>query len=127
MVELNWSWVRTVVSRNSSGFRSCFGIGQTVIFARDQVRPVQLRRYMRGKLALLHPMRGVHRIRRVRKEVAADGKKYLDLPLEHRMQSLNGVISPLLRRIEVELLRQRIQESLRWTLPDTHCAIALHI
>src|SRR5579864_85590 len=82
---------------------------------------------MHGKLALLHRMGGVHRVRSVRQKVPANGKKYLDLLLEHRMQRLNGVISPLLRRIELELLCERIQEGLWWTLPDTHCAVALHI
>src|ERR1700728_4106373 len=72
-------------------------------------------------------MGGVYRVRRVRKEVAADRKEYLDLPLEHCMQSLNRVVSPFLRRIEVELLRQRIQKRLRRALPDAHRAVALHI
>src|SRR5215475_7215041 len=82
---------------------------------------------MRRELALSHRIRGVDRVRRVREKIAADRKKYLDLLLEHRVQSLNRVISPLLWRIKVELLRQSIKERLWRPLPDSHCAVALHI
>ena len=47
---------------------------------------------MNGKLAALHRVRAIDRVRYVRKEIAADRKKHLDVPLKHRVQTLNGVI-----------------------------------
>src|SRR5580692_307949 len=66
-------------------------------------------------------------VRHVRKEIPADCKKYLHLSLEHRVQSLNRVITPLLGWRKVERFPKSFQKSLRRALPHTHGAVALNI
>src|SRR6266436_1752276 len=82
---------------------------------------------MSGKLAALHSVCAKDRVRYVRKEIAADRKKHLDVSIEHRVQSLNGVIPPLARWFKVELLPKGIQKRSRRTFPHTHCAVTLDI
>src|SRR5580693_8927434 len=82
---------------------------------------------MSGKLAALHSVRAIDRIRYVREEIAADRKKHLDVSIEHRVQTLNGVIPRLPGWFKVELFPEGIQKRLRRTLPHSHCAVTLDI
>src|ERR1700721_4198342 len=72
-------------------------------------------------------MRAIHRIRRIREEVAAERKKNLNGSIEHRVHGLNPVVTPFLGSFEVELFLKRLQKSFWRTLPHTHRAVALHI
>src|ERR1700741_4179613 len=80
-----------------------------------------------AELAALHGVRAIHRIRRVREEVAADRKKYLNVSIEHRVHGLDSVISPFLWWFKVELFLKCLQKRFRRTLPHTHRAVTLHI
>src|ERR1700756_2885394 len=82
---------------------------------------------MGSELTALHGVRAVHRIRRVRDEVATDRKKYLDVSIEHRVQSLNGVVPPFPGRFKVELLLKRVQKWLGGPFPHAHCAVTLDV
>ena len=82
---------------------------------------------MHRELAALHGMRAVHRVRHIRKEVAADGKKYFYVSVEHRVQRFDRVVARFLRRFKLKLLFQSVEKSLGRTLPDSHGAVALHV
>src|SRR6202035_5038148 len=75
--------------------------------------------------ASLHSMRAIDRVRYVRKEIAANGKKHLDLSVEHRVQSLNGVISPLPGWFKVELFPKDIEKRFWRALPHPHGAVTM--
>src|SRR5215469_7679131 len=72
-------------------------------------------------------MRAVHRVWHIGEEVAADGKKYLYVSVEHRVQRFDGVVARFLRWFKVELLFQRVQERFGRTLPDSHGAVTLYV
>ena len=82
---------------------------------------------MSGKLAALHGVRAVNRVRGVRKEIAADREKHLYVSVEHRVQGLDGVIPPLPGRLKVELFPKDIQKRFWRALPHTHRAVTLDI
>src|ERR1700683_156531 len=66
-------------------------------------------------------------VRDIRKEIATDRKKHLDVSVEHRVQRFNGVVSRLPRRFKIELSAEGIQKSFWRAFPHTPCAVTLDI
>ena len=82
---------------------------------------------MGGKLTALHRVRAIDGVRHVRKEIAADRKKYLDVSVEHRVQSFDRVIPRFAGWFKVELFPKDVEKSFWRALPHTHRPVTLDI
>ena len=92
-----------------------------------QVRAVELGGHLDGQRAALHRGRGDVGVRSGRHEVAAESEEHVDLAVAHGPDRVDGVIAGLARRLEAELVAQRVEEGGLRPLPDAHRAVALHV
>ena len=87
---------------------------------------VELRGDLHGEVGVSHRLLGHLGVRRRRGEVAAECDEDLRLTVAQRADGVHGVQPVLARRVEDELLLDRVEELLRRALPDPHRPVALH-
>ena len=91
------------------------------------MRSVQFDRDVRGQPAVLQGCRGKFGIRRSREEIAAHRDEHTDRAAMHLLDCLDCVGAVFARRIKIEFISQLFHERFVHALPDSHCAIALHV
>src|SRR6185295_18526473 len=91
------------------------------------MRAVQFGRDLDRQITASQSLSREFRVRRGRKEIAAESKEDLRCALMHRLNRVHRIVSVLTRRLETKFRAQLIQKIIAGLLPDAHRAIALHV
>ncbi len=93
----------------------------------DDVRAVELGRDVDGELGLAHRLLGDVGVGDRGDEVAAHREEHLGPAVLQGLDGVDGVEAVLARRLEAELVAQRVEERRLGPLPDAHGPVALHV
>ena len=97
------------------------------LFARHQMRAIQLGGYVGSEPAILQRGSGVGGIRRGGKEIPAQGEENFSLARVHGANGAVRVVSVVRGRREIELAAEAGKKIRAGFFPDTHSAVALHV
>jgi hypothetical protein len=97
------------------------------VLADQQVRAVELRGDVNGKVQIAHGLEALLRVRQCHRQIASQAYKYLGAPIEHRFHCGDGIVPVVTRGLESKGPLDVLQHRRRRFLPDADCAIALNI
>src|SRR6267154_2533817 len=88
---------------------------------------VELGRNLHRQAAATQSLSRVFAVRRRGKKVAAQREEHLCFSIMHRLDCFDCVEAVLTRRLEIKFSRELVEKGFCGPLPNSHCAIALHI
>ena len=97
------------------------------VLANQQVRAVELRRDVDGKVQVAHRLEALLRVRQCHRQIASQAYKYLGAPIQHRFHRGDGIVPVVTGGLESKGPLDVLQHRRRGFLPDADCAIALNV